>query len=115
MVVASCAFDVSLYLITINTECRSPRFQGALGLFQNTTKLCRNIDSDFQERKECIFKIAESFEGFVLNYSRHHLSESTPKKEISSNSLGEWTSQSYLARNSIMSPLGMANKQSLSQ
>ena len=76
-----------------NTECRSPRFQEAVGLYQNITKLCKNIDSDdLQERKESVFKISESFEGFVLNYSRHHLSKSTPKKEIFSNSLGEWTS-----------------------
>ena len=98
---ASCVLDVSLCVIKINTECRSPHFQEALGLFQNTTKLCRNIDSDdFQEQKESIFKIAESFEGFVLNYSRHHLSESTTKINVVNNSLGEWTC--LLARNSIV-------------
>ena len=73
-----------------NTECHYPRFQEAVGLFQNITKLWRNIDSnDVQERKESIFKIADSFEGFVLNYSHHHLSESTPKIEVFFNSLGE--------------------------
>ena len=93
---ASCVLDVSLYVIKINTECRSPRFQEALGLFQNTTKLWRRIESDdFQERKKSIFKIAESFEEFVLNYSRHHLSESTTKINVVNNSLGEWTCMSF--------------------
>ena len=96
----SCGFVFLLYVI-YNPECLSLRFQEGLGLFQNVIKLCRNIASeDIQKRKESIFTIADSFEGFVLNYSHHHLKESTTEINVVSNGLGEWTC--HFARYSIV-------------
>ena len=96
----SCGLVFLLYVIYIsNPECLSLRFQEAIGSFQNVAKLFRNIASeDVQERKASIFALADSFEGFVLNYSHHHHDESTTKIDIVSNGLGERTC--HFARNS---------------
>ena len=50
-------------------------------------------DVQEQERRESILRMAVNFERFVLNYSHHHLSESTPQINNVSKSLGEWTFQ----------------------
>ena len=67
-------------------------FQEAVNLFENTTKLYKNIDIkdvEKQKRWKSILSMAVIFERFLLNYSRYHLSESTPQKKTVSNSLGE--------------------------
>ena len=64
-------------------------------MFQNITELCKNIDieDEERERRESILRMAVAFERFVLNYSHHHLSESTPQINIVSDNVGEWTCQ----------------------
>jgi len=66
--------------------------QEAASMFTNITELYKNIhmeDVQKQTRRESILSMAGSFERFVLNYSHHHLSESTPQIKIVSYSLGE--------------------------
>ena len=67
-------------------------FQEAARLFTKITELYKNKhieDVQKQTPRESILSMAGSFERFVLNYSHHHLSVSTPHIKIVSNSLGE--------------------------
>ena len=67
-------------------------------MFKNITELYKGIDIEDvqeQERRESILRMAVNFEGFVLNYSHHHVSESTPQINIVPNSLGEWACQLF--------------------
>ena len=77
-------------------------------MFTNTIELYKNIDIEdvgSQKRWESILSMAVTFERFVLNYSHHHLSESTPQIKIVSKSLGEYTCNcicSVVGRGSII-------------
>ena len=51
-----------------------------------------------KEIKGFIFKTLIAFEKFVLNYSHHHVNESTPQIKLISSNLGEWKCRSVCTR-----------------